>query len=174
MIIRKKYRFEAAHMVRNCTSQRCRENIHGHSYVVEVFLKGNTLDDGCMVLDFSKLSEVKELIDSFDHSYCLWSKEDEEVAAMIQKINNRIVTMPISPSAEGFALVLFVMISDLIMHIPKNNGEGVVRLHSVRVHETETGYAEAFEEDLSMAPFASEKIIFSDEIRENWKLLAKK
>ena len=171
MIIRKKYRFEAAHIVRNCTSQRCRENIHGHSYVVEVLIKGDTLDDGCMLLDFSKLSEVKELIDSFDHSYCLWSKEDEEIALMIRKINNRIVTMPISPSAEGFALVLFVIIKDLIMRIPKNNGEGVVRLHSVRVHETETGYAEAFEEDLSMAHFTRREILFSDEIKENWKFL---
>lgn len=29
MIIRKQFKFEGAHIVRNCTSQRCRENILG-------------------------------------------------------------------------------------------------------------------------------------------------
>jgi len=46
MIIRKKFRFEGAHIVRNCTSKRCRENIHGHSYEVEVFVKSDALDRG--------------------------------------------------------------------------------------------------------------------------------
>ncbi len=171
MIIRKKYRFEAAHIVRNCTSQRCRENIHGHSYVVEVFIEGNLLDNGSMLLDFSKLAQVKELIDSFDHSYCMWAQEDADIQNMIQKINKRIVMMPISPSAEGFALILYMMINDLLDAIPKDNGEGEVKLHSVRVHETETGYAEAFAEDLPMACFSSEDVLFSDDIRESWELL---
>lgn len=171
MIIRKKYRFEAAHIVRDCSSQMCKENIHGHSYIVEVFVKGNTLDNGCMVLDFCKLASVKELIDSFDHSYCMWHKESEQVKKAMQSINKRIVTMPISPSAEGYALMFYVMIKELLSNIELNNGEGLINLQSVRVHETESGYAEAFEDDLPMADFAYNDVLFSKGIKENWQQL---
>lgn len=171
MIIRKKFRFEAAHIVRNCTSKLCRENIHGHSYIAEVFIKGQQLDNGCMLMDFCKLNVIKELINSFDHSYCLWKEEDTDFSSAMHKYNKRIVTMPISPSAEGFSLMFFVMINKLLSEIALENGEGKVMLSSVRVHETETGYAEAFAEDLSMANFNYEDVFFSEDIVEGWKLL---
>lgn len=171
MIIRKKFRFEAAHIVRNCTSTLCRENIHGHSYIAEVFIKSNTLDNGCMLLDFCKLGTIKEFINSFDHSYCLWKDEDIEFREAMYKFNKRVVTMPISPSAEGFSLMFYVLIKKLLSEVVLKNGEGQVKLSSVRVHETETGYAEAFEEDLSMANFNYEDVLFSDEIKQSWKLL---
>lgn len=171
MIIRKKYRFEAAHMVRNCTSTLCRENIHGHSYIVEVFIKGNQLDKGCMLLDFCKLDIIKELLNSFDHSYCLWEDEDESVKQAMYSINSRVVTMPISPSAEGYALMFYVMINALLQKIDRSNGEGEITLHSVRVHETESGYAEAFEEDLAMATFGYNDVKFTEAITQTWKLL---
>ena len=77
MLIRKLFKFENAHIVRGCTTQRCSQNIHGHSYKVEVILESNYLDDGQMVYDFglTKLA-IKELIDSFDHGITLWSKDD--------------------------------------------------------------------------------------------------
>ncbi len=171
MIIRKKYRFEAAHIVRDCTSKMCKENIHGHSYVVEVFIKGSKLDNGCMILDFCKLASVKELIDSFDHSYCMWHKESDELKEAMAKINKRIVTMPISPSAEGYALLLYILIRNLLRKISLDNGEGEIILHSVRVHETESGYAQAFEEDLPLADFSINDVVFSEDIMANWKLL---
>ncbi len=169
MIIRKKFRFEAAHIVRRCTSVLCRENIHGHSYVVEVFLKGHQLDRGCMLMDFCKLDVIKKLINSFDHSYCLWQKESPEYIETMSKLNARLVSMPISPSAEGFALMFFVMIKKLLAEIPLENNEGTVKLHAVRVHETETGYAEASEEDLPLADFNYDDIIFSKTIKEEWE-----
>lgn len=171
MIIRKKFRFEAAHIVRNCTSTLCRENIHGHSYIAEVFIKGSQLDNGCMLMDFCKLDVIKELINSFDHSYCLWNEEEPEFANAMKKYNKRLVNMPISPSAEGFSLMFFVMIKKLLAEISLENGEGKIQLHSVRVHETETGYAEAFEEDLSMANFSYNDVEFSTGIIDSWKLL---
>ncbi len=39
MLIRKLFKFENAHIVRDCTTQRCSENIHGHSYKIEVLLE---------------------------------------------------------------------------------------------------------------------------------------
>ena len=41
MIIRKEFRVESAHIVRNCTSERCSHSIPGHSAVIKVFLEGN-------------------------------------------------------------------------------------------------------------------------------------
>ncbi|MEL0028882.1 MAG: 6-carboxytetrahydropterin synthase, partial [Perlucidibaca sp.] len=46
MLIRKLFRFENAHIVRNCSSDRCRRSIHGHSYQVEVLLEAHALDHG--------------------------------------------------------------------------------------------------------------------------------
>ena len=78
MIIRKLFKFEGAHIVRNCSSEHCRENMHGHSYIVEIFLTSDKLDNGYMVMDFCRLDRVKQFIESFDHSYSLWNQEPQE------------------------------------------------------------------------------------------------
>lgn len=169
MIIRKKFRFEGAHIVRNCTSQRCRENIHGHSYEVEVFVKSDALDQGFMVMDFILLNKTGEFIHSFDHSYTLWDKESEEVKSAIYKINTRVAEIPVSPSAEGYALLFLFVLDKIIANTKFVNGEGNVRLQSVRVHETQSGYAEAFREDLALVNFNVNDILFSKGIMEEWK-----
>ncbi|MDR1415543.1 MAG: 6-carboxytetrahydropterin synthase [Odoribacteraceae bacterium] len=166
MRIRKLFRFEAAHVVRNCASRRCRENIHGHSYVVEVFISANALDRGDMVMDFALLEPVRALIDRFDHAYCLWRGEGEEFKEWIYRCNRRVVEMPVSPSAEGYALLFFVLIDEIVAAIPRLNGDGEARLYSVRVHETATGYAEAFREDARGVGFSSGDVLFSGAILE--------
>ncbi len=169
MIIRKLFKFEGAHIVRNCSSQRCRENIHGHSYIVEVFISSDKLDRGYMVMDFVLLDKVKELVDSFDHTYSLWQQESDELKTFIYKYNRRVAEIPISPSAEGYALLLFYLIDRILQHTPHHNEEGNVCLSSVRVHETATGYAEAFREDLKLVNFNIDDIHFSNAIQEEWK-----
>ena len=169
MIIRKKFRFEGAHIVRNCTSQRCRENIHGHSYEVEVFIKSDQLDNGFMVIDFVLLNHVAEFIHSFDHSYTLWDKEADDVKDAIYHINTRVAEIPVSPSAEGYALLFFFVINLIISKTKFVNGEGNVKLHAVRVHETQSGYAEASAEDLDMVRFAMKDNKFNDGIQKEWK-----
>jgi len=169
MIIRKKFRFEGAHIVRNCTSQRCRENIHGHSYEVEVFLKSDQLDNGFMVMDFVLLNNVAEFIHSFDHSYTLWDGEAGEVKDAIYRINTRVAEIPVSPSAEGYALLFFFVINLIISKAKLVNGEGNVKLHAVRVHETQSGYAEASAGDLNLVRFTLQDIKFNDGIKREWK-----
>ena len=169
MIIRKLFKFEGAHIVRNCSSQRCRENIHGHSYTVEVFITSDKLDRGYMVMDFVLLDKVKELIDSFDHSYSLWRGEDETLKPFIYKYNRRVAEIPVSPSAEGYALLFLFLIDKIIKNTSFQNGEHNVRLTSVRVHETATGYAEAFREDLALVDFVAADVHFSQSIRDDWK-----
>jgi 6-pyruvoyltetrahydropterin/6-carboxytetrahydropterin synthase len=169
MIIRKQFKFEGAHIVRNCSSLRCRENIHGHSYIVEVFISSNKLDKGYMVMDFTLLDKVKELVDSFDHSYSLWDVEDEELKSFVYKYNSRVVEMPVSPSAEGYALLLAYVTDMIIKNTERANDEGDVRLQSVRVHETATGYAEAFVDDFHMVDFTLDELRFSEAIESEWK-----
>lgn len=169
MIIRKLYRFEGAHIVRNCTSRHCRENIHGHSYTAEVFITSDRLDQGCMILDFGRLAPVKRFIQSFDHAYYLWLQEEQELKDCIYRYNNRVVELPVSPSAEGLALLFFYTIDKILQHLSPVNGEGHIQLSSVRIHETATGYAEAFREDLQWVTFNLSQVHFSTGIQEEWE-----
>lgn len=168
MLIRKLFKFEGAHIVRNCSSQRCMENIHGHSYIVELFITSDKLDRGYMVMDFVLLDKVKAMIDSFDHTYALWDQEDEELKTFVFRYNRRVAEIPVSPSAEGYALLFFFLTDHILSNTEFHNGEGNVQLSSVRVHETATGYAEAFREDLKLVDFTLHDIRFSDAIKEDW------
>jgi len=107
MIIRKLFKFENAHIVRDCTTRRCSENIHGHSYKVEVLLESNYLDAGQMVYDFglTKLY-IKEMIDSFDHAITLWSQDDRSYIEAMKTHSNRWVELPVSPSAQRLSVPL--------------------------------------------------------------------
>ena len=170
MIIRKLFKFEGAHIVRDCSSELCRSSIHGHSYIVEIFLTSNKLDNGCMLVDFGLLkTTVKDLIESFDHAWSFWTKEKQEYKDFVHLNSDRNIEMPISPSAEGYSLMFFYLIDRIIKNTEFANGEGEVKLKSVRVHETATGYAEAFREDVLMFKFSLKSIIFSPSIRKDWK-----
>ena len=173
MIIRKLFKFENAHIVRDCSTQRCSENIHGHSYKVEVLLESNYLDNGQMVYDFGLMKQnMKALIESFDHSIAIWSGDDSEYIADMKKHSSRWVELPVSPSAEQFSRVIFLMIDKLLQLTCSVNGEKEVKLNSVIVHETETGYAQCFKEDAyskNMGIIDLDTIIFSDEVKNDWK-----
>lgn len=168
MIIRKLFKFEGAHIVRNCSSKHCRENIHGHSYIVEVFITSDKLDKGYMIMDFCRLDKVKQFIESFDHTYSLWNGENQDFKDFIYRYNRRVAEIPVSPSAEGYALMFLYCIDRILQNTSSVNGEGNVRLSSVRVHETATGYAEAFRDDLLLANFGVRDIHFSEGVTEEW------
>ncbi len=172
MIIRKLFKFENAHVVRGCTSERCKYSIHGHSYKIEVLFESNYLDQGQMVYDFGLTkTTIKELIDSFDHATALWNKDDSEYIAAIKKFSKRWVSLPVSPSAEQFSRVIFLMIDKLLAQTQMQNGEKEVRLHSVIVHETDTGYAQGFREDAYsklMGEINLSEIVFSEQVKAEW------
>jgi len=172
MIIRKLFKFENAHIVRNCTTRRCRENLHGHSYKVEVLLESDYLDHGQMVYDFGLMKEtIKEMIDSFDHAVTLWNADKPEYLEDMKRWSRRWIELPVSPSAEQFARVIFLIIERVLECTQMQNGERDVRLHSVIVHETDTGYAQAFAEDAhskKMGKIDLKNIIFSPQIISEW------
>jgi len=172
MIIRKLFKFENAHIVRDCTSKRCRESVHGHSYKIEVLLESDYLDGGQMVYDFglTKL-HIKDIIDSFDHAISLWSGDDEKYIKDMKRHSSRWVMLPVSPSAEQFTRVIFIMVDKLLELTKMVNNEANVTLHSIIVHETDTGYAQGFREDAysqKMGSIDIKDIHFSDEIKDEW------
>ena len=172
MVIRKLFKFENAHIVRGCSSVKCRSSLHGHSYKVELLFESNFLDYGQMVYDFGLMKQnMKALVESFDHAVTLWNGDDKEYINAMKKHSDRWVELPVSPSAEQFSRVIFLMIEKLLTLTATKNGEKEVQLQSVIVHETDTGYAQCFKEDAhskNMGIIELEKILFSQEIRDEW------
>lgn len=173
MLIRKLFKFENAHIVRNCSSDRCKRSIHGHSYKIELFLKANRLDNGQMVYDFGLLKgAIKDLYDSFDHAICFWNQDDTQYIDACKNLSARWISLPVSPSAEQFSRVFFFLAQQVLKNTQMQNGEDPdICVHSVIVHETDTGYAQCFAEDVDnpqMGILALEQIIFSTQIQQEW------
>ena len=172
MIIRKLFKFENAHVVRGCSTIKCRSSLHGHSYKIELLFESNFLDNGQMVYDFGLMKQnMKDIIDSFDHSIALWSGDTKEYICDMKKHSSRWAIIPVSPSCEQFSRLIFILIDRLLELTTTQNGERDVKLHSVIVHETDTGYAQSFREDAYskvMGQIEINDIIFSDEIQNGW------
>ena len=63
-----KSKFDAAHQLRNY-SGKC-ANIHGHTWDLEVYLKGTTLNEQGMLIDFSDVKEyLNVVITKYDHRF---------------------------------------------------------------------------------------------------------
>ena len=168
MIIRKKFSVESAHIVRNCTSERCSHSIHGHSAVIEVFLESNQLDNSQMVYDFGLMkTTIKQIIDSMDHCYLLCTHDDENFKNFIKESCDRWIELPFNPSAEMLSKFVFDAVHKILKQTQKNNGEGNIRVKAVRYSETDTGYAECDQNDVDTM-YVSGPIVFSDGVTKDW------
>ncbi len=172
MRIRKSFKFENAHVVRNCSSDRCKFSIHGHSYQIELILEAHRLDYGQMVYDFGLLkSSIKDIIDSFDHAICFWDKDDPEYIAMCKQFSARWISLPVSPSAEQFSRVVFFWAREILKQTQMQNGETDVSVYSVIAHETATGYAQCFAEDVDNVQMGELRLggfDFSEQVKAEW------
>ena len=144
MIIRKQFKFESAHIVRNAVSERCKFSIHGHSYTVEVFLHGEVDPKTGMLLDFIEFKKngIADFIDMFDHAIAIWNNDSSEYINDMAKHSKRVIKMNLNPTAENMAIFFHY-------HIQKILGNDI-KVKCVRVHETDTGYAESEQDDLEM------------------------
>ena len=126
--------FEAAHRLYNVDtySKECRENIHGHSYKVDVVVGRDELNKSGMVMDFKKLKTIlKELEEMYDHS-CILSFDDpllEPIKANCKKV----ITASSNPTAEWMAEKFFNWIQDHLVD--------ETYVVSVAVQETENNIA---------------------------------
>lgn len=142
--IRKKFRFEAAHRLMTSYSQKC-QKVHGHSYVAEVFLQSEQLNEDGMVIDFGKLkNKLSEVFDKFDHSVVLC--KDDQFAANVgdkeqeQMIDFGLVLVDWNPTAENMAKYFYDKIWETMY--ADEELKGPAELVAVRIHETETGWAQ--------------------------------
>ena len=173
MIIRKLYRFEASHIVRNCSSDRCKYSVHGHSFRVELLLAADRLDRGQMVYDFGLLKgTVKDFLDGFDHAALFWEKEAPAYKQAMKRNSKRWVQLPVSPTAEQLSRVMFVTVQSILDNTERVNDDLAARVHSVIVHETETGYAQCFHQDAydaDMGEIDLKQVVFSDQVKAEWR-----
>ena len=170
MVIRKEFRVESAHIVRNCTSERCSHSIHGHSAVIELFFESDQLDNAQLVMDFGLMkTSIKQFIDSMDHCYLLCDKDKPEFKEFITKECDRYIVMPFNPSAEMLSLYIFKNVSNILELTNLANGEQNVKLKAVRYHETVTGYAECNEDDLkNIWKPEYDNVRYSDGVLRDW------
>ena len=139
----KEFSFEAAHALDGYDGP-CRE-IHGHSYRLFVTVKGTPAEDASkcgMVLDFGVLKRIvsEEIVSHFDHALVLRASESgEEFFRVLAERFGNVVTVGYQPTCEN-------MLGDFAARIAARLPEGVA-LHSLRLHETATSFAEWFAED---------------------------
>jgi len=66
--ISKEFHFSAAHCLDMLPPEHPCSRLHGHNYIIRVFLKSDTLNDVCFVRDYGELKPIKEYIDDImDH-----------------------------------------------------------------------------------------------------------
>lgn len=140
----KEFSFEAAHALGGYDGP-CRE-IHGHSYRLFVTIKGEPTTDPMnpkqgMVMDFGVLKKIvkEEIISRFDHALVLRTTADEGLRRVLAEQFDNVVTVEYQPTCEN-------MLDDFAHRLMKRLPEGVM-LHSLRLHETASSYAEWYAED---------------------------
>lgn len=172
MIITKFFEVESAHIVRNCTSERCSHSIHGHSAKIEISFTCDSLDNAQMVYDFGLMKgSIKDFIDSMDHCYLLCSKEKEGFQEFIKKECDRYIVLPFNPSAEMLSLYILNTVDNILHNTVFANGESGVRVHSVRYWETRTGSATVTVDDMGMYSYTIDDVEYSDSLLKEHKVL---
>lgn len=137
--IRKTFKFECAHRLVSSWSKKCQQ-IHGHSYKLELFLQSDKLNEDGMVIDFGQIKQLfQEELEIFDHQLVL-SEEDPMLHFMPIEIEiDGVVLVPFNPTAENMAKYFFDKLTELFY---ANEEIRHIKIKSVRIHETETGWAE--------------------------------
>ena len=131
--IRKMFKFEAAHMLASSYSKCCQQ-LHGHSYKLEVFLTSSKLNNDGMVIDFGELkNQLAGFFDLIDHA-CFLPRSKKKMFRFPPQ--GHIFLCKDIPTAENMAEEFFHVIK-LGLKLKKG-----IKLEKVRVHETDTGYAE--------------------------------
>lgn len=119
--------FAAAHFLRDYNG-KC-ENLHGHNYKVYAHVRGEKLNEGGMLLDFSVLKKVlREVCKKLDHTNL-----------------NDMAIFDQNPSAERIAFYIYTQIVELVknenLDLSYAPGKKEPWLWAVDVFETETSRA---------------------------------
>ena len=143
--ITKIFSFETGHALYGYDG-KCR-NVHGHSYKLSVTVVGNPIEDSenvkfGMVIDFGDLKIIvkEEIVDVFDHA-TVFNKNTPhvELAKELSDRGHSVLLVDYQPTSE----MMVIDFSEKIKkRLPKN-----ITLHSLRLQETDSSYAEWFAGD---------------------------
>jgi len=138
------FNFEAAHALLGYHG-KCK-HIHGHSYQLHVTVIGKPLEDESssvkgMVMDFSHLKGIvkEHIVEVFDHALVLRDKTPMEGIDMNSDAFQKVIMVDYQPTSENLLIDFAERIGKLL--------PDYVKLHSMRLQETVTSYAEWFAED---------------------------
>lgn len=142
--ITKEFKFEMAHALWNYDGL-CR-NLHGHSYVLRVTVKGEPITDEDhaklgMVMDFGDLKVIvkQEILDTMDHAIVLYKQSATEKVAQLPQMAERMHVVDYQPTCENLLLDFAERIKT---RLPEH-----VKLFSLRLNETANSYAEWYSSD---------------------------
>ena len=143
--ITKQFSFETGHALYGYDG-KCK-NVHGHSYKLSVTVIGTPILDTTnvkygMVIDFSDLKKIvrEEIVDQFDHATVFNQNTPHvELAKELSNRGHHVILVDYQPTSEN-------MVIDFAQKI-KNRLPVEIKLHSLKLQETETSFAEWYASD---------------------------
>lgn len=143
--ITKQFSFETGHALYGYDG-KCK-NVHGHSYKLSVTVIGTPILDNSnvkfgMVIDFTDLKKIvkEEIVDLFDHA-TVFNKNTPHVE-LAKELSNRghhVILVDYQPTSENMVIDFAKKISD---RLPND-----IQLHSLKLQETESSFAEWYASD---------------------------
>jgi 6-pyruvoyltetrahydropterin/6-carboxytetrahydropterin synthase len=143
--ITKQFSFETGHALYGYDG-KCK-NVHGHSYKLSVTVIGTPITDNTnvkfgMVIDFTDLKTIvkEEIVDQFDHA-TVFNKNTPhvELANELSTRGHHVILVEYQPTSEN-------MVIDFAERIQKRL-PNKIQLHSLKLQETESSFAEWFASD---------------------------
>ncbi|MDG2436271.1 MAG: 6-carboxytetrahydropterin synthase [Polaribacter sp.] len=140
--ITKQFNFETGHALYGYDG-KCK-NVHGHSYKLSVTVSGEPIKDNThvkfgMVIDFSDLKKIvnEEIVDVFDHATVFNQNTPHiELAKELQARDHHVILVDYQPTSEMMVIDFAEKIKD---RLPNN-----IKLHSIKLQETDTSFVEWF------------------------------
>ena len=143
--ITKEFSFETGHALYGYDG-KCK-NVHGHSYKLSVTVIGVPISDRNnvkfgMVIDFSDLKKIvkEEIVDHFDHATVFNQTTPHiELANELIDRGHHVILVDYQPTSEN-------MVIDFAQKI-KSRLPKTIELHSLKLQETDTSFAQWFASD---------------------------
>jgi len=143
--ITKQFSFETGHALYGYDG-KCK-NVHGHSYKLSVTVSGTPIMDAShvkfgMVIDFGDLKKIvkEEIVDQFDHATVFNQNTPHvELANELKNRGHHVILVDYQPTSENMVIDFAARIKNRLPHD--------VELHSLKLQETESSFAEWYASD---------------------------
>ena len=138
------FHFDMAHALLNYHG-KCK-NIHGHTYKLEVTVKGTPCNDDAspkkgMLIDFSDFKKLiqEEIITVWDHALMIHKDSDPILIDALKTNYEKVIFVPFQPTTENMICELSAIIKKIL---PSD-----LQLFSLRLYETENSFAEWYDSE---------------------------